>query len=160
MGLITGKLIKENLSRVNRKKYYFLKEMEASELITEVRKKFHLTQDDLARILGVSQPTVGSYEAGEIQKPNYKLIKKLEDILEGRIKINPALRGVDKGLFNDLIMGAEAISDEWLTGEMVPKLQDLVARARRSQHGNAARGALGSHSKPPTKGSHVPKKSS
>lgn len=117
--------------------------MEASELVAKVRKRYDLTQTQLARILGVSQPTIGSYEAGEVDKPNYKIVKRLEDILAGKEPIPAVLRVADKKLFRQLIMGAELIDNEWLTTDMVPKLQELINRARKSRHTESTENVMG-----------------
>lgn len=50
-------------------------------LIEVERKKRNLTQDELAKVLGVKHNTISQYENG-IRKPKGKIAKKLAVILE------------------------------------------------------------------------------
>lgn len=48
----------------------------AKSLITEIREKYHLTQDELSKIIGVSPTAVSLYEKGT-RSPSKKTMRKL-----------------------------------------------------------------------------------
>ncbi|MFW6009127.1 MAG: helix-turn-helix domain-containing protein [archaeon] len=53
--------------------------MEIGEIIKKLRKEDNMTQEDLAKKLGITRGAVGLYERGE-RKIDYKTINKLADI--------------------------------------------------------------------------------
>ena len=55
--------------------------MEIKEKIKKYRKQRELTQQELAELDGVSQPTIGKYESGE-RTPPLKVIKELAKALD------------------------------------------------------------------------------
>lgn len=134
---------------------------QVSEMIKEIKVRYGLTQPDLARHFGVTQTTISNYANGKVERQDMRIVRGLEDILAGNVKVGTKARRVEKALFNDLIMGAEEIiQDDWLTGDMVPKLQGLIARARRLQHGPATRRAMGSPASAPAQKNYDSKKDS
>lgn len=61
---------------------------QAPKLIKEIKRRFGVTQPQLSPVLGISQQAVSEYEAGHVTKERYDVIKKLQDILEGKISLS------------------------------------------------------------------------
>lgn len=52
--------------------------MDFSQAIKEIRQKAYLSQEDFAKVIGVSFSTVNRWETGKTL-PNYKAMKKIND---------------------------------------------------------------------------------
>ena len=68
---------------------------EAPDLIAKIKKKFNLTQPELASVLPITQQAVSEYELGKVKKERYDVIKVLQKVLSGEIVVkktnnNPA----------------------------------------------------------------------
>src|SRR4051794_5508431 len=92
--------------------------MSPGELLREVRRRRGLTQADLARRAGTSQPVVSAYEHGR-RDPTFGTLQRLVEAGGGRLRIGvdvaldgpPPARDVDEhaGRLVDVLLLADAI---------------------------------------------------
>src|SRR5262245_18768810 len=62
-----------------------MQQRHAPELIRQLRARSDITQEKLAKILGITQQAVSEYERGKVAKERYDVIKKLETLLSNAI---------------------------------------------------------------------------
>ena len=80
--------------------------MSIGKIIKELRKENNMTQEDLAKKIGVTRGAIGLYERNE-RKVNYETVNKLADIFE--VSSDYLLGRIDKK--NPIRTISEAISD-------------------------------------------------
>jgi transcriptional regulator with XRE-family HTH domain len=61
--------------------------MVPSELLKQVRRRHGLTQADLARRAGTSQPVISAYERG-LRDPSYETLRRLVEAAGERLELN------------------------------------------------------------------------
>jgi transcriptional regulator with XRE-family HTH domain len=81
-----------NASKKEEKIEKKLERREAPELIREIKRRFNVRQPQLAPALGISQQAVSDYEAGNVKRERYDVIKKLQAILRGEIVLPESAR--------------------------------------------------------------------
>lgn len=68
--------------------------MVPSDLLKLVRRRHGLTQADLARLAGTSQPTISAYERG-LRDPSYETLRRLVGAAGERLKLDAAIAESD-----------------------------------------------------------------
>lgn len=105
--------------------------MEPAELIRVVRRRSGLTQADLARRAGTSQPVVSAYERGH-RDPTYSTLRRLVEASGERLFLDAVSTRAELPPPSDLQDHARRLLD-------VLSLADAIPHRRRSAHLSAPR---------------------
>ncbi len=105
--------------------------MEPGALIARVRRRSGLTQADLARRAGTSQPVISAYERGH-RDPTFGTLRRLVEAGGGRLRIDAAVASSDLPPPADLEEHARRLAD-------VLSLADAIPVRRRARNLDAPR---------------------
>lgn len=105
--------------------------MTPAELIKAVRRRGGLTQADLARRAGTSQPVVSAYEHGR-RDPTFGTLRKLVEASGERLRIDAAPEGPDLPPAATLEEHAQRLVDVLSLADAIPvRPRSAVLRAPR-----------------------------
>jgi uncharacterized protein len=102
----------------------------AAKLIRDVRRRRGLTQAQLARRAGTTQPVISAYEHGR-RDPGYEMLRKLVEAAGERLRVDAALPGPDLPPSRDAAEHARRLLDVLSLADAVPRRRppDPVLRA-------------------------------
>ena len=87
--------------------------MTLTESLKRIRKQYKMTQEDIAKLLGISRSGYTYYETGKTV-PSIEVLKKLSSIYNVSIDDivdNPAKDGADKRYYDDILTVSEGNAD-------------------------------------------------
>jgi transcriptional regulator with XRE-family HTH domain len=108
-----------------------LVDVDAADLLVAIRRRQGLTQSELARRAGTSQPVVSAYEHGR-RDPSISTLRRLVEASGERLVLEATTSGSDRLLPGDAAAHGRLLFD-------VLSLADAVPTRRRSQELNAPR---------------------
>ncbi len=103
--------------------------MSAATVIRDVRRRQGLTQAQLARRAGTTQPVISAYEHGR-RDPSYEMLRKLVEAAGERLRVDAARPGPDLPPPADLEEHARRLLDVLSLADAIPRRRvDPVLRA-------------------------------
>lgn len=94
--------------------------MSAAQLLREVRRRQGLTQVQLARRAGTSQPVISAYEHGR-RDPGYETLRKLVEAAGERLRVDAVRTGPDLPPPSDVEEHARRLLDVLSLADAIPR---------------------------------------